>query len=134
MMIPSTCLGASPDSAGLPIRPTAIAGYPIAGPPGGIPDPGGELGQEAGNRHGRSSWREPLRAGPAPGAAGIAHRTADRHHQQLRALKISFEHKVWLPLESLQKPSLERFWSAFGGQETSQRIPSGARRPPKGYF
>ncbi len=47
------------------------------------------------SRHGRSSWREPLRAGPAPDVAGNAHRTADRHHRQSPALKkVSIELKI----------------------------------------
>ena len=145
VMIPSSCPDTSPDSAGLPIRPTAIAGYPIAGPRGGMPDPGGEPGQEAGNRHGRSSWGEPLRAGPARGAAGSAHRTADRHHQQPRALKVSLKLKVWLPLECLYGAVpgaiLECLWGpgnlpkdTFVGQATSRRIPLEAGRSPKGCF
>ena len=43
--IPSSCPGTPSDSAGSAVRPTAIAGYPVAGPgPGRIPLPGGSLG------------------------------------------------------------------------------------------
>ncbi len=77
-MVPSSRPGPPPESAGLPVRPTAIAGYPIAGPRGGIPDPGGVPGRELVTDTVRFSWLGPFRAGPAHGAAGYAHRTADR--------------------------------------------------------
>ena len=107
--------GANGDGSQLPFRPPpgvgrssgppAIAGYPIAesGPgrflrgfcgPSGLqnpllPDPVGEPGRELVTHTVRSSWLGPLRAGPAPGAAGYAHRTADRPADALSELPVA---------------------------------------------